>query len=194
MGKYPKKGTTIPSQIRYIYYFSEALKQNLNIISEPILTINRVRFITLPKISGDILIYLEIKSNKKEYSTLNTLGPLALNSNMPSFEIYLNEKIIVQGDVEIIIFQKGIISSEKLFSFWIHTFFVNSNEPLIIGKNMLDKAWKDKKKLFDKNFRFEIDFQEIFEESKFNSSDLDIKLKLDKLAEAMPDIYRKLSF
>lgn len=60
--------------------------------------------------------------------------------------------MLVYNDVKIE-FYHGPKQEKKLFHFWFHTSFVDSNGQLIINKVMTEGALKDKKdKYYDKNF------------------------------------------
>ena len=56
-----------------------------------------------------------------------------------------------------IVFFDGPKQDKKLFHFWFHTSFIDSNGILLINKDMIDDAHKDKKcKKYDKNFQIRV--------------------------------------
>ena len=51
---------------------------------------------------------------------------------------------------------------EKLFHFWFHTSFIDSNGVLEITKEMTENAHKDKKcKIYDRNFQIRVQLSKI---------------------------------
>jgi len=60
--------------------------------------------------------------------------------------------VLIYDDVKIEFFN-GPNQEKKLFHFWFHTSFVDSNGILLINKDMTENAHKDKKCLkYDRNF------------------------------------------
>ena len=71
----------------------------------------------------------------------------------------LNDKgFDVCGDVKITFFHYPMIGSkEKIFKLWFNTNFVPDDGVLIVPKDLIDKACKDKKcKKYKQNFKIEI--------------------------------------
>nr|XP_047124178.1 phosphatidylinositol 3,4,5-trisphosphate 3-phosphatase and dual-specificity protein phosphatase PTEN [Hydra vulgaris] len=169
-----KKGVTIPSQKRYIEYFSYYLK---HIKNQPGIGFDRktvflksFTFIGIPTFtygtcvpsfvvfSGEVELYksktFEIKKSEKEY-TMHLKNPLPLC-----------------GDIKVDFFHKDLFKKERMFVFWFNTTFLehditqtlpitsdkNDNvKRILFSKNELDKANKDKKhKFFPENFKLSI--------------------------------------
>ncbi|XP_065653918.1 phosphatidylinositol 3,4,5-trisphosphate 3-phosphatase and dual-specificity protein phosphatase PTEN-like isoform X2 [Hydra vulgaris] len=165
------KGVTIPSQRRYIEYFSYYLK---HIKNQPGIGFHRktvflksFTFIGIPTFnsgtcvpsfvifSGEVELYksetFEIKKSEKEY-TMHLKNPLPLC-----------------GDIKVDFFHKDLFKKERMFVFWFNTTFLeydttsarpitnNKNDNvkhILFSKNELDKANKDQKhKFFPENFK-----------------------------------------
>ena len=66
------------------------------------------------------------------------------------------EQVLIYDDVKIEFFQ-GQNGEKKLFHFWFHTSFVDSNGILFINKEMTENAHKDKNcKKYDRNFQIKV--------------------------------------
>jgi phosphatidylinositol-3,4,5-trisphosphate 3-phosphatase/dual-specificity protein phosphatase PTEN len=152
------KGVTIPSQIRYVYYFSHILKNNLSFpLVSPILLINKIKLITVPRFSlgSKSTPYFKIFNDNSEYN-FKKHNELQTYKNEAFIEFKINN-FSVGGDVQIIFYNKNTIGKDKMFSLWFNTYFAQSDGVLIFKKSMLDKACKDKNNaLFDSSFRMEI--------------------------------------
>eukprot|EP01017_Pseudomicrothorax_dubius_P007925 TRINITY_DN1254_c0_g2_i4.p1 TRINITY_DN1254_c0_g2~~TRINITY_DN1254_c0_g2_i4.p1 ORF type:complete len:288 (+),score=45.20 TRINITY_DN1254_c0_g2_i4:476-1339(+) len=153
------RGLTIPSQIRYVFYFEESLQKGLTFRTLPVkrLKINLLRLTSLPNlgITGRCEPWFRLKCGSVVYSSKDDNmeyprdGPL-------EFQL---EDIYVVGDVKLEFFSKGLLNMQtKLFSCWFNTYFVATDEVFVLEKYMLDKAWKDKDhKIFDPDFALEIE-------------------------------------
>lgn len=61
-------------------------------------------------------------------------------------------QVLVYDDIKIQFFH-GPKGEKKLFHFWLHSSFINDDEPFIINKQMTEDVLKDKKhKKYDRNF------------------------------------------
>jgi len=173
------KGVTIPSQLRYIYYFEEILKINNwskeidnFCIPSPKIFITKLKFFTIPdfnvlgkkKCKPDFVI--ENQNIFYKYKE-NCQDGLKSFKNEAYAEFIVN-KFSALGDVRIKFFNRKTFGKDKMFSFWFHTYLIPKEGILQIKKSMLDVACKDKSnKLFDPNFKIEMHY--IFEEESFNN-------------------------
>ena len=170
------KGVTIPSQIRYIYYYEHYLNSDLVYPPNnklPFIRITKIKFITVPTfnmmISG-CTPFFNITSNNicYDYKTRNKINTFSTNQSTIEFN---NINFYVSGDFKIEFFNKGTMGKDKMFKLWLNTFFVPKEGVFIAKKSMLDKACKDtENKYFDQRFKVEIHY--IFEEfqNDFNSN------------------------
>lgn len=61
-----------------------------------------------------------------------------------------------------VVFYHGRNQEKYLFHFWFHTSFLDSNGTLVINKQMIEQAHKDKKcKHFDTNFQVKVELSRI---------------------------------
>jgi phosphatidylinositol-3,4,5-trisphosphate 3-phosphatase/dual-specificity protein phosphatase PTEN len=176
------KGVTIPSQIRYIYYYEHLLKTNFKYPAYNNLSvckITKIKIYTVPKfhmLSNGCTPYFKINvrnPNKRnnedsdikkiyDYKKKNKL--VQYNDNIPYIEFKV-DNVEVKGDVRIDFLNKTSMGHDKMFKFWFNTFFLSNDGILSIKKSMLDKAFKDKdNKNFDPNLKVEVYF--IFNDSK----------------------------
>ena len=152
------RGVTVPSQIRYVFYFEQILK---NKIPHPIvfkqLKIKKIRMVTIPafnKISFVVENTVDKKNNVFDYNKKETLDE---NSGYVDFELG-DEGFIVCGDVKILFFTFSMFGSkDKIFKLWFNTNFVPQDDVLEVKKDLIDKACKDKHcKKFNHNFKIEV--------------------------------------
>jgi len=163
------KGVTIPSQLRYIYYFEEILKihsgKNLNnfLIQSPCVYITKIKFFTIPnynsfasKICTPYFI-IENQGSVFDYKK-NSLKGLKSFKNEADAEFIVNNFRIL-GDVKITFYHKNSFGKDKMFTFWFHTYMIPKEGVWQIKKSMLDKACKDvNNKFYDPNFKVEIQY------------------------------------
>ena len=72
-----------------------------------------------------------------------------------------DEQVLIYDDVKIEFFQ-GPKGDKKLFHFWFHTSFIDSNGILFINKDMIENAHKDKKFVkYDRNFQIKVQLSRI---------------------------------
>ena len=152
------RGVTVPSQIRYVFYFEQILKNN---IPHPVifkqLKIKKIRMVTIPsfnKISFLIENTVDKKTNVFNYNKKETLDE---NAGYVDFEVG-DDGFIVCGDVKILFFTFTMFGGkDKIFKLWFNTNFVPQDDVLEIKKDLIDKACKDKHcKKFNHNFKIEV--------------------------------------
>jgi phosphatidylinositol-3,4,5-trisphosphate 3-phosphatase/dual-specificity protein phosphatase PTEN len=170
------KGVTIPSQIRYIYYFEHYLNGNLTYPPNnklPIIKITKIKFLTVPNfnmMTSGCTPYFNITNNNLcyEYKQYNKIFTYSKNESTVEFK---NINYDVNGDFKIEFFNKGTMGKDKMFKLWLNTFFLPNDGLFIAKKSMLDKACKDTdNKYFDPRFKVEIHY--IFQD--FNKNDIDL--------------------
>jgi len=176
MRTYNQKGVTIPSQIRYVYYFEESLKSPPE---NKTLLLNKVTFHTLPKVAHipDVNFHVHVGktlvfSYKDHEEKLKKLDPSKINHQKKTPKKTKKDgedeeeeetamfdcgNIPVCGDINVEFSEK----SSKIFAFWFSSLFVKDNR-LILKKEELDKAHKDTgHKSYHANFRIELSFSDL---------------------------------
>ena len=158
------KGVTIPSQIRYVYYFEKIIKNKMKFPLEyKTICLMKIRMYTIPNISS-------VKSGCTPSFTVENNGKSfkywEFNKKKESFdgsEAYADFQIgesgfNATGDVKITFYHIPLLGSkEKIFKLWFNTNFVPDDGVLAIKKDLIDKACKDKNcKKFKQNFKIEI--------------------------------------
>lgn len=126
-----KKGVTIPSQRRYVYYYEELVKQRLEYQSTP-LKLCSINMNTIPTFNGGTFTLLcEIfqlpKLKLKSYEIEVKKGIKSpLNYVLPE-----PNELICRGDIKVEFFIKTKFQKEKIFQFCFNTFFVDkTNQPI----------------------------------------------------------------
>ncbi|CRK86321.1 CLUMA_CG000194, isoform B [Clunio marinus] len=161
-----KKGVTIPSQRRYVEYYSSLLRLNKP-YTKVAMNICEIKLYNLPSIrTFGTLTYSIIASGSKIHS--DQLTDLKRIDNYVS--IKLDRCMLLVGDIKIEFSCTQIMKhKQKLFHYWFNTFFVNEipnsdadgNVIFELGKLEIDDAHKDKQKMFSENFKIETIFQRI---------------------------------
>lgn len=170
------KGVTIPSQIRYTYYY-EALLRRPQVTSYSY-KLTRVRFNSVPNFDASISgggcdPYVVVKALIKEpgdnvvwtrattFNQLSAAGARGVKKFYPRdgyVDIDLEPfDVFLDGDVNLIFLDYDTYSqSDKMFEVCFHTAFVENNY-LAFEKSVLDGAIKDKKNLkFSATFKAEL--------------------------------------
>ena len=155
------KGVTIPSQIRYVYYFEHMLKNNWpHPVTFSKKVIKKIRMYTLPMFHKIYTPSFIIENNKNIYNSgkKKTISEGEDFNSITEFEI--NNGFPVEGDVYVAFFRIHVLGKkEKIFKFWFNTNFVPDNGIYEFKKRSLDKACKDKKcKYYRPGFKIEVVF------------------------------------
>jgi len=157
------RGVTVPSQIRYAFYYEQILKQK---ISTPItfkeLCINKIRMVTIPNIASmksGCTPTFSIENSGKSIKFWGSNKKQSYDGSESYVDFQVGDKgFDVCGDVKITFFHIPMLGSkEKIFKLWFNTNFIPDDGVLIVPKDLVDKACKDKKcKKFKQNFKIEV--------------------------------------
>ena len=152
------KGVTVPSQIRYVFYFEQILKNNiLGVITFKKLCIKKIRMVTIPAFSK-ITFVIENKVDNKN-NVFNYVKKENYEENAPFVDFEVGDDgFNVCGDVKLLFYSLTMFGGkEKIFKIWFNTNFVPEDGVLEVKKDLIDKACKDKHcKKFKHNFKIEI--------------------------------------
>ncbi|XP_013773015.1 phosphatidylinositol 3,4,5-trisphosphate 3-phosphatase and dual-specificity protein phosphatase PTEN-like isoform X1 [Limulus polyphemus] len=126
-----QKGVTIPSQRRYVEYYGELVRRNVEY--KPLALILRsVRLDPVPSFTGGTCSpYFVVYQLKVKLYTSPVID-FKKSSKFLHFEI--PQSIPVCGDIKIEFYNKPkMMKKEKMFSFWINTFFAKPLDESPVG-------------------------------------------------------------
>lgn len=186
------KGVTIPSQIRYVYYFDHFMRHRRKIAEAtfrvPVVVqkIFKIRMVTIPSFEkGGFMPNFDVSCkghifydyNKQEKPETTFLRSISYHDFFVYGEDSKDEELLVYDDVKIQFYH----NDKKCFHFWFNTYFVDKEGYLFLNKEMIDSACSDTKNLkYDKNFSIKV-FMTKLENFKMVTKELkrDAKHKLN---------------
>ncbi|KAF9436971.1 hypothetical protein BGZ76_002422 [Entomortierella beljakovae] len=157
-------GVTIPSQLRYIQYYELFLESRTLNYDPRLLTLTEIVIDTIPKPllnleSGTNYLILTILSGEtKIYES--TPQQCCVDYKLQQLRITISDKIVLAGDVKMMLWYDGIYKRRHLCHFHFNTTFIDKeNNVLDMKKCEVDKACKDKQhSTFDKDFHVSVKF------------------------------------
>eukprot|EP00823_Brevimastigomonas_motovehiculus_P005559 TRINITY_DN4133_c0_g1_i1.p1 TRINITY_DN4133_c0_g1~~TRINITY_DN4133_c0_g1_i1.p1 ORF type:complete len:1108 (-),score=344.27 TRINITY_DN4133_c0_g1_i1:179-3502(-) len=164
-------GVTIPSQIRYVYYYDRLLqgrraKREIQTSNPLILSTVILRPIPKAILQSGVAVWFTVECADSNYSTQKQIEPdRRLSDNYIAFHgnNELTGITTVDHDVNITFYHSTSLGKEKMFQFWFNTRFCvpdNTDDQvchLTLSKSELDKACKDKKhSMYTDAFRVEL--------------------------------------
>ena len=155
------KGVTIPSQIRYINYFEQIIKEKMpHPIKFKKKLIKKVTMFTLPMFGKSITLFFKIKNNEQKYKSEKKKNEIKKEEISALVDFDIEKGFLVQGDVNFIFYRNKFLTDEKIFKFWFNTNFIpNDCNIYQFKKEEIDKACKDKKcKYYSPLFKIEVYF------------------------------------
>eukprot|EP00924_Labyrinthula_sp_SR-Ha-C_P004657 maker-scaffold_1-snap-gene-7.35-mRNA-1 protein AED:0.10 eAED:0.10 QI:107/0.5/0.33/0.66/0.5/0.33/3/0/415 len=188
------KGVTIPSQIRYVYYYEQLLRKgsvtpmefkltHLRIVTVPKLDLINVKPMVVQrngtKLDFEIFHYkVSLQHEVHSYTLfdykeeMNKIGQ-KLNTYKDDekyIDIPLDEfDVFLKGDVKIQFYERKQGMKRKMCYVWFNTAFVQNNY-LRFGKSMVDKACKDKHhQKFKEDFAIELYLHRTGAETKYSA-------------------------
>jgi len=160
------RGVTIPSQIRYVYYFEKMVKNKIDpTINPKKIIIRKIKMTSIPgfsRVGWNCSPTFMIENGERSYKYFDYIKKretFNLSTNEVTFHLGV-AGFRVSGDVRITFFNVGIIGNrDKIFKFWFHTDFLPSNNKLELTKMEIDKACQD---IACKNFKEEFKIEVIY--------------------------------
>ena len=160
------RGVTIPSQIRYVYYFEKMVKNKIDpTINPKKIIIRKIKMTSIPgfsRVGWNCSHTFMIENGERSYKYFDYIKKretFNLSTNEVTFHLGV-AGFRVSGDVRITFFNVGIIGNrDKIFKFWFHTDFLPSNNKLELTKMEIDKACQD---IACKNFKEEFKIEVIY--------------------------------
>lgn len=173
------KGVTIPSQIRYVYYFDQYLKEYDHLEKEFPWTGTTVRLKSIsfgPVLKNGLIPYFKVFN-----ATGKRLYDWEKGHELETFKkgdtVHFFPEIYVRGDFKVVFYSRSSFGSKKMFQYWLNTVFIKDNRVELL-KSQIDKAVKDKKhKHFHQDLKVDMLFEaapqdiEIHEQSGDDGSD-----------------------
>jgi protein-tyrosine phosphatase len=169
-------GVTQPSQRKYVYYFADLLAGKMSLKTPPVL-LNHVIIHGVPNFDGKggCRVFLKVYVNMK---LEHTTGLYVSNEEDERIKITLHGGgLNLQGEVLLKCFHKKSHSGmDSVFRCQFHTAIVRDTLRLVLKKEDLDDAFKDKK--FPENSKVELLFERDTERLHGSKEDVDVRSSL----------------
>ncbi|XP_065175904.1 phosphatidylinositol 3,4,5-trisphosphate 3-phosphatase and dual-specificity protein phosphatase PTEN-like isoform X1 [Sycon ciliatum] len=117
------KGVTIPSQRRYVYYYGFLLKNSL-VYSRTTLLLKSIIIDGIPQYSNGCPMCFTVKQLKVKIA-VSKVYDAERHRRGDCVDMPLEPPVPVCGDIKIEFFHCLRFKKEKMFHFWLNTFFVN---------------------------------------------------------------------
>ena len=170
------KGVTIPSQMRYVHYYSKILEEG-TIRQEKMLRLKHVRLVTVPVFDSvalqgggcDPYFHIKVRNTKGkmikiyDYKKENKVRHVKSKERKADIDCATGAAPPpLHGDIKMIFYDYDSYSSDdKMFHIWFNTAYVENNY-LRFTKAVTDKACKDLKcKHFSNDFEVELFFETV---------------------------------
>jgi len=174
---YNLKGITIPSQIRYVYYYEQILAMRregrpLPARNPLILTLMTIYGIPRNVRSTSVNVWFTVQTRDTKYSSKGKLNPerrlaqdfLFMQGNSSTGIVGIDDDVLVK-----FFHGTGLGRSAAMFHFWFNTRMIRmpsdqeqSPIKLVLRKFELDKAVKDKNhRLYSDSMRVELTFHSV---------------------------------
>eukprot|EP00899_Mesostigma_viride_P004943 jgi/Mesvir1/1444/Mv14435-RA.1 len=137
------KGVTIPSQRRYLSYFSKALNEGPPPVTEARLTSMTIRNLGVRNDIHVVLWESEGDGTHKLHPVVSSchLGPrqdaISISRELGMMRVTF-EDVFVRGDVKVQVFEKKVAKENSLFYFWFNPSYVEGHS-LVLCERQLDK-------------------------------------------------------
>lgn len=167
------KGVTIPSQMRYVHYYEQQLRNGAPDSFPPrVYKLRTIRMHTVPNfdVGGGCDPFFDVRLGDGKQCIFNMLAALKGKvKHYPSKQKVVDLDVApfnirVKGDVKIVFYDWDALGSpDKMFHFWFNTGFIINNY-LQFNKEVLDRACKDKAcKEFEPDFKLELFLERVEE-------------------------------
>jgi phosphatidylinositol-3,4,5-trisphosphate 3-phosphatase and dual-specificity protein phosphatase PTEN len=154
------KGVTIPSQMRFVHYYEAILRQGFPVTYTYRVQHIRIRGVPAVEMGGGCAPWFQLLvDGAKVFDYKKAVGGaknlLRFKKGEPYMDLDLTAyDVRVANNVKLQLLHEGVTGTVKVCHLWFHTGFVTRNY-LVFGKGVIDKACKDKKGTFPKNFAIE---------------------------------------
>jgi len=150
------EGVTIPSQRRYVHYYSDIVEYGFP--KETTIELRSIKIATSmyanPSKAAPFVQILAAGTEK-----LFESQPIHRSSKSSDVDIDC-DALQITGDIKVVLFDKNLRKKKEIAHFWFNTAFINDNQ-LVLSKSELDVAWKDKHcKRFREGFHVVISFKD----------------------------------
>lgn len=162
------KGVTIPSQIRYVYYFGRYLRER-RVYQPTVALFKAIKLHGIPNIAnGTCAPVVTIRVGPEKVLVHRSDVYDGITRDQGEALLPLSPPVPICGDVLVEFFHKTRTGVEKMFFTWFNPFFVENNVETV-HKPLIDKANKDKKhKVYPEDFYVQF----ILEAPSFETRDM----------------------